>query len=635
MCGISGILDWSQPQTQKILHDMIQRLIHRGPDAEGIFIESPIGLAHRRLSIIDLSEAANQPMPDESGNYHIVFNGEIYNFKALRQDLKSSGSRFHTESDTEVLLEAYKKWGASCLERLNGMFALAIWDRPKRRLFLARDRLGKKPLFYFPLSEGGLVFASELKALLAHPAAPRDMNMDALNQYLSFGYVPGSTCIISGIKKLPPGHFLIAEQGKSQEPVSYWDLKASFLKKRTFHSTAEALEEFQSLFQDAVQGRLVSDVPLGVFLSGGIDSSAIVSAMTQTPTTPTPQTFSMGFEEETYSELGMAQKVAGFLKTDHRDQILNFDVLPKLPEIAYFADEPFADTSLIPMFSLAEFSRRHVTVCLSGDGGDEILGGYETYIADKLCKRTNWLPNRVRKGLLTLIRSSWPVSFGKVSLDYKIRKFLEGHSSNIDRAHASWRVLFSEDEKSALWAHPLEDQLAIKDPLEPFLQYAREVRECHYLDRAMYVDLKTWLPDDILVKVDRSTMAHGLEARAPFLDYRLVEFAASLPVSLKIRGLQKKYLLKKAYKKHLPAEVLRQKKRGFNAPVSHWITGFIKPYYEDMMDSGNPLFETVLCRKTIQSLYERHNSKIQDHGLQLYALIMLHLWNKQLGQSIT
>ncbi|MDA8560541.1 asparagine synthase (glutamine-hydrolyzing) [Nitrospinae bacterium] len=635
MCGISGILDWSQPLPQEILHNMIRRLSHRGPDAEGVFIESPIGLAHRRLSIIDLNETANQPMQDESGNYFIVFNGEIYNFLSLRQDLEAAGSRFHTNSDTEVLLEAYKKWGTDCLQRLNGMFAFAIWDRPKRRLFLARDRLGEKPLFYFPLTEGGLVFASELKALLAHPAVPRDMDMNALSQYLSFGYVPGAVSIISGIKKLPPGHFLISENGKPQDPVSYWDLKASFLSKRNFRSTAEASEEFRSLFRDVVQTRLISDVPLGAFLSGGIDSSAIVSAMTQTRPFPPPQTFSMGFEEETYSELVMARKVARLLKVDHQDLVQNFDLLPKLSDLAYFADEPFADTSFIPMFSLAEFCKQHVTVCLSGDGGDEILGGYETYIADKLCKRTKWLPNKVREGLLSLTRLCWPVSFGKVSLDYKIRKFLEGHSSNVDRAHASWRILFSEEEKNALWAHPLENQLEIKDPLEPFLKHAREVKECHYLDRAMYVDIKTWLPDDILVKVDRSTMAHGLEARAPFLDYRLVEFAASLPVPLKIRGLQKKYLLKQAYKKYLPNEVLRQKKRGFNAPVSHWITGLIKPYYEDMMENGGPLFETVLCRKTIQSLYERHNRKIQDHGLQLYALIMLHLWNKQLGQSTT
>jgi asparagine synthase (glutamine-hydrolysing) len=635
MCGISGILNWSQPPTQETLQNMAQKLAHRGPDAGGFFIENPIGLAHRRLSVIDLDITANQPMQDESGNYHIIFNGEIYNFKALQKDLEATGSRFHTESDTEVLLESYKKWGTGCLERLNGMFAFAIWDRPSRRLFLARDRLGKKPLFYFSLPQGGLVFASELKALLTHPAAPRDKDMNAVSQYLSLGYVPGTTCIISGIKKLPPGHFLITEKGKSLAPISYWDLKASFLKKRKFRSTAEVLEEFQNLFQDAVQARLISDVPLGAFLSGGIDSSAIVSAMTQIRPSPLPQTFSMGFKEETYSELEMARKVAGLLKVDHQDKILNFDLLPELSEIAYFADEPFADTSLIPMFSLAEFARQHVTVCLSGDGGDEILGGYETYIADKLCQSTKWLPSRAREGLLALTNSFWPVSFGKVSLDYKIRKFLEGHSSDVDRAHASWRILFSEEEKKELWAHPLENQLGNRDPLEPFLKYAREVQECHYLDRAMYVDLKTWLPDDILVKVDRSTMAHGLEARAPFLDYRLVEFAASLPVSLKIRGLQKKYLLKQAFKKHLSSEVLHQKKRGFNAPVSHWITSLIKPYYEDMIDSGNPLFGAVLCRKTIQSLYERHNRKIQDHGLQLFALIMLHLWNKQLGQSTT
>jgi asparagine synthase (glutamine-hydrolysing) len=631
MCGISGILDWHKPVARETLQNMIRRLKHRGPDAEGIFIEGPIGLAHRRLSVIDLNETANQPLRDGSGSYHIIFNGEIYNFKVLRQDLEATGSQFHTESDTEVLLEAYKKWGTNCLERLNGMFAFAIWDHPKRRLFLARDRLGKKPLFYFPFSDGGLLFASELKALLAHPAAPRDLDLNALNQYLSLGYVPGASCIISGIKKLPPGHFLIAEKGKSQEPVSYWDLKAAFLAKRKFHSTAEATEEFQSLFRDAVKDRLASDVPLGAFLSGGVDSSSIVSAMTHVRPSPQPQTFSMGFKEETYSELAMAREVADLLKVNHRDQDLDIGLLPQLPEIAYFADEPFADTSIIPMFSLAEFSKQHVTVCLSGDGGDEILGGYETYIADKLCKKTKWFPNGIREGLLALINTFWPVSFGKVSLDYKIRKFLEGHSADIDRAHASWRILFSEDDKKSLLAHPMENE----DPLEPFLKYSREVKECHYLDRAMYVDLRTWLPDDILVKVDRSTMAHGLEVRAPFLDYRLVEFAASLPVSLKIRGFQKKYLLKQAFKKYLPAKVLHQQKRGFNSPVSHWITGLMKPYYEDMMKNGGPLFENVLCRKTIHSLYERHNRKIQDHGLQLFALIMLHLWNRQLGRATT
>jgi len=635
MCGISGILDWSQPIAEDTLQNMIQRLVHRGPDAEGVFMESPIGLAHRRLSVIDLNETANQPLWDKSRNHCIVFNGEIYNFRSLRKDLKASGSQFHTESDTEVLLEAYKKWGTICLERLNGMFAFAIWDRPNRRLFLARDRLGKKPLFYFPLSEGGLVFASELKALLSHPAAPRDMDMNALSQYLSFGYVPGSTCIFSGINKLPPGHFIIGEQGKLHEPVSYWDLKTPFLNKRKFRSTAEAVEEFQSLLQDSVQARMVSDVPLGAFLSGGIDSSSIVSVMSQTRPHPSPKTFSMGFEEETFSELAMAKKVAKFLKVDHQDQVMSFDLLPKLPELAYYADEPFADTSFIPMYSLAEFSRRHVTVCLSGDGGDEILGGYETYIADKFCKKTNWIPNKIREGLINLTNKFWPVSFGKVSLDYKIRKFLEGHSPEVDRAHASWRILFSEEDKKDLWASDLKNQSENTDPLEPFLRYAREVRGCHYLDRAMYVDLKTWLPDDILVKLDRSTMAHGLEARAPFLDYRLVEFAASLPVSLKIRGLQKKFLLKQALKKHLPAEVLHQKKRGFNAPVSHWITSSIKPHYEDMMDSKSPLIGNMLCRKTIHSLYERHNRKIQDHGFQLFSIIMLHLWSKQLGQSTT
>ncbi len=635
MCGICGIFSWSPPPDRDVLQKMNDRQIHRGPDAEGLFLNGPIGLAHRRLSIIDLRDTANQPLADSEKNTQIIFNGEIYNYLEIRKDLESRGARFRTESDTEVLLEAYKLWGPTCLERLNGMFAFAIWDEKKQELFLARDRLGKKPLFYHLLPGGGLVFASELKSLLAHPEVPRDINLNALNQYLSFGYVPGTGCMISGIQKLPPGHYLIKNQQELKGPVSYWNLHEAFQTKRHFRSTEEAAEEFQSLFQDAVKIRLMSDVPLGAFLSGGIDSSAIVSAMRQIQPASSPQTFSMGFTEASYSELDMARQVAQFLQVDHRDQIMESNLLNQLPEVAYYADEPFADTSIIPMYYLAEFSRRHVTVCLSGDGGDEILGGYETYIADKLCRHTRWLSNGMRQALMKL--SSWllPVSFGKVSLDYKIRKFLEGHSSDIDRAHASWRILFSEEEKTRLWAPSLKTHEEMSDPIEPFLEKAREVKNCHFLDRAFYVDIKTWLPDDILVKVDRSTMAHGLEARAPFLDYRLVEFAASLPVSLKIRGYQKKFLLKQANKKYLPRNVLYQKKRGFNAPVSHWITGLIKPYIEEILESDSPLFTSILCRDSVKDLYQRHRQKKQDHGLQLFALVMLHLWNRQLCRPTT
>ncbi|MBT5549379.1 MAG: asparagine synthase (glutamine-hydrolyzing) [Nitrospina sp.] len=634
MCGISGVLSWSQPPDREVLKLMNDSLAHRGPDAEGIYIDGPLGLAHRRLSVIDLTIAANQPLVDITGKYCVVFNGEIYNFKALRHELETTGARFKTQSDTEVLLEAYKKWGHKCLDRFNGMFAFALWDGPQQQLFLARDRLGKKPLFYYMLPQGGLVFASELKALLEDPRIPRKMNMQALNQYLSFGYIMAPESMVDGVKKLEPAHYLIVKKGKETPPKQYWDLKSYFSQKNNFTSSADASDELLHLLRDAIKLRMVSDVSLGAFLSGGIDSSSIVAGMCHTQPSGSHHTFSMGFQEETFSELEMAKRVAQHLNVIHKDKVLLPNLAENLSEIAYYADEPFSDTSIIPMYYLAQFSRKHVTVCLSGDGADEIFGGYETYLADKICRHTGFLSPTHKNFILRLINQFSPTTFNKVSLDYKLRKFFEAHSQDLDRAHASWRVIFSESEKQSLVCPELFSEYFQEDTRNRVLHYGREVQGCHYLDRAMYMDTKTWLPDDILVKVDRASMAHGMETRSPFLDYRLVEFAASLPVSLKIHGFQKKYLLKLSQKDSLPWRVRHQRKKGFNSPVSHWMLNTLKPFYEDILSTQDDLFGEVILKNTIKELYNNHQKKLQDNGLKLFSLIMLSLWKKRFKVSM-
>ena len=634
MCGISGILSWSEIPDRKILERMNNSLTHRGPDAQGIHIEGALGLAHRRLSVIDLTKDANQPLADVTGQYWIAYNGEIYNYKAIRKELEVIGAHFKTKSDTEVLLEAYKQWGLECLDRFNGMFAFALWDGPRRRLILARDRLGKKPLFYYKLPRGGLIFASELKALLEDPRVPRKLNMRALSQYLSFGYVTGEETMLGEVKKLAPGHYLTVEEKQEITPKEYWDLKKFFLNKRKFSSSFEASQELLQLLQDAIKLRLVSDVSLGAFLSGGIDSSSIVAGMCHSQPSGTHQTFSMGFREESFSELEMAKRVARHLKVIHKDQIVLPNLVENLSEIAYFADEPFADTSIIPMYYLAEFSRKNVTVCLSGDGADETLGGYETYLADKICRYTGFLSIAQKNLIHGLVKNFLPTTFNKVGFDYKVRKFFEGHSPDLDRAHASWRVIFSEPEKKALLCPEVFSGWSQRDPQDNFLKLAREVKECHYLDRAMYMDIKTWLPDDILAKVDRASMAHGMEIRNPFLDYRLVEFAASLPVPLKIRGFNKKYLLKVSQKDFLPRRIRYQKKRGFNTPVSHWMLKTLKPFYEDILSTQDDLFGEIILKNKIEELYNNHQKMDEDNGFKLFSLIMLSLWKRRFNISM-
>ncbi|RME60702.1 asparagine synthase (glutamine-hydrolyzing) [Candidatus Parcubacteria bacterium] len=631
MCGICGKLSWTSRSGREIVERMNLRLAHRGPDAAAVEQVGPIVLGHRRLAIIDLTSAGNQPMMDVSGQYWIVFNGEVYNFLEIRDELLKSGAQFRSRSDTEVILEAYKQWGIHCLQHFNGMFAFALWDGIRQQLFLVRDRLGKKPLFYYEFPDGGISFASEIKALLQDPEIPRKLNLAALSQYLSLSYILTSESIIQGVSKLPPAHYLRVEKGKTPEIVRYWNLEQSFRNKRDFQSEEAAAEELKALLDDAVGLRLISDVPLGAFLSGGVDSSAIVASMCQQKEPGDVYSFSMGFEEQSYSELHEARAVAAALGVTHKDMIAYPNAVDLLPRIVYFADEPFADTSMIPMFLLAEFSRKHVTVCLSGDGGDEIFAGYETYFADQIYQAVHWIPASMVRALYFAFDRIWPVTYKKVSFDYKMRKFLTGLGYPYERAHYHWRTIFTDEEKRTLVSRRLNGVLDV-DPFNDFMMFAREVEGCHYLDRSMYVDIKTWLVDDILVKVDRATMAHALEARAPFLDYRVVEFAASLPVKLKMNLLRKKYLLKKSQRGRLPAFVLKRSKQGFNAPIAHWLLHELRLKYYDLLLSDAA--EMGLEPSFIAKLWDEHIQKVQDNSFKLLTLINLVLWIREFDVNV-
>lgn len=603
---------------------MSDRLAHRGPDGSGLVARDAIVFGHRRLAIIDTSAAGTQPMYDSGGAYLITYNGEIYNYLDLRRELTSRGSSFASRTDTEVILEAYKQWGPACVDRLNGMFAFAIWDAHSKSLFMARDRLGKKPLFY-RRTDKELSFASELTALLQDDDTPDAVNERAIIQYLAIGYITGDECIHPRVEKLPPATWFLWEQGRSPVIERYWNLAHHFLAKEGPPNERAAIDRLNGLLEDAVRIRLMSDVPLGAFLSGGIDSASIVAHLRRQRGNDLTHTFSAGFNEPSFSELKEAEFTSKSLDVlHHQSTIVAEPSLEKFRAIAGCTGEPFADTSIIPMYFIAEFARRWVTVTLSGDGADEIFAGYETYAADRVHNFARHVPAALISNIETLYGRLFPRDFRKVSLDYKILKFLKGANLPPMYAHFSWRELFSVSELRSMLQPSLISMIDESFPLEVFERYRREVAQCDYIDQALYVDTKTWLPDDILVKVDRATMAHGLEARCPYLDHRLVEFAASLPSALKLRNLTTKYILRRALSSLLPRPVLTRKKRGFNAPISQWLFGVMKGMCDDIMKSSH-LFDYVR-REMVATLLENHFARRADNSFRIFALVNLHLW---------
>jgi len=624
VCAITGIVSKVSAYNQAAhLKPMLAAMHKRGPDQTEIEIFKDQGcFGHNRLSIIDLNERATQPMWDNSGRYCLSFNGEIYNFKLLRRELVQLGHRFRTESDSEVLVEAWAEWGIASISRLVGMFAFAIWDKVDAQLYLVRDRMGEKPLYYAPISksfQNGMIFASELKGLIQYPLIEKTVSMSALSHYLSFNYTDTNDAIFQGIYKLPPASYLHYNFQTHQPTIKeYWSLAECFHQKMTM-SFEEAQSELNYLMTAAVTGQMVADVPVGAFLSGGIDSATIVSHMARNDKQQV-NTYSIGFKEKTYSELALSQKTATYLGVNHQAKTVTPNITNLLPQLVYAFDEPFADTSLIPTYLLCDFAKKEVKVSLSGDGGDELFGGYITYQADRYWQTMQRLPIKMRKAFLKLSRYL-PTTFNKVSLDYKIKQFLRGSLLDANTAHLSWREIFSMEQKKLLFQSG--NNALLNHDLNS-LRWFQDVADCHYLDQAMYVDMKTWLVDDILLKVDRASMAHSLEVRAPFLDHRLVEFAAKIPVHYKIQHRHGKRILKANYKNQLPSAILRQGKKGFNSPISHWLSNdLFEMAYE--VTTSNHLTQWF-NKPYIEKMWHEHRKGLYDNGHRLFNLLCLGLW---------
>jgi len=568
MCGIAGKINWKgQPEAEPVRR-MCDKMRHRGPDDYGIISLSNIVLGHRRLSIIDLSDSAKQPMVSSNNRYYIVYNGEVYNFKELKKELETLSVVFKTSSDTEVVLYAYIQWGAKCLDKFNGMFALAIWDNQLKELFLATDRFAKKPLYYYKNSDK-MSFASELNALICDSQIPQEISYEALNSYLAIGYILSPMTLYKNIFRLESATFMVvSDSGKTIRKTRYWDYAQKF-REKTKSTRAEISENILNLLDKSVKMRMVSDVPIGAFLSGGIDSSSVSSLMKKYHNGDL-HTFSMGFDHKDYNEIEDANSAAQWIGTVHHNQICKIqDSFELINDALEAYDEPFADNSCIPTFALSKLASSRVKVALSGDGADEIFAGYITYQADRCYYYARILPLFIRK-LLLKFEGDAP-KYSKISFSYKKKQFLYGCLHSPEQAHYLWRLYFRPEERVKILGQDKRDLVYDTDPFFTFKKYYEKAAGLHWLDKSLYVDAMTWLTDDILVKVDRASMRNSLEVRNPYLDVDLVTYSASIPVELKMPGLKTKYILKLSLKNILPDFILNKKKCGFNAPVGSWL----------------------------------------------------------------
>jgi asparagine synthase (glutamine-hydrolysing) len=616
MCGIAGkfTFDPHRPIDSDRLHAMTAALAHRGPDADGFYTAPGIGLGHRRLSIIDLA-TGDQPLANEDRTIRVIFNGEIYNFREIRRDLEAAGHRFQTQSDTEVIVHGYEQWGEGVVDRLRGMFAIALWDEPRRRLLLVRDRLGIKPL-YFAALDGGVTFGSEIKSLLEDPDVPRDWSPEALDAYLTLQYVPSPQTIFRSIAKLPAGHLLVAEDGRVRVR-RYWDL--TFTGDGDPAREDEYLEALDGLVDEAVRLRLISDVPLGAFLSGGIDSSLVVSAMTRAGRGRVVTT-SVGFAEHAFDELAYARTVATHLGTDAHEKVVSPDVQDLLPTLVWHLDEPFGDSSAVPTYYVSAAAREHVTVALSGDGGDEIWAGYTRHRVEQWeASARAWLGPagaRLAGGLARRL----PLGLkGARSL----RHLALGPADACARKHAYG--LF-DGRRGALYTGDFAREVA---PCDPFAVFRTTYDACPSpdpIDRALYVDVKTYLVDDILTKVDKMSMAVSLEARVPLLDHKLLEFAATVPSSLKLRSGRSKHLLRRLLAHRMPRAIVERPKHGFEAPIGEWLRGPLAPMADALFLDGRLRARGVLDAGAVEALWREHRGGRRDHRHRLWSLLMLELW---------
>jgi asparagine synthase (glutamine-hydrolysing) len=598
---------------------MCAAIRHRGPDDDGFYFNGPVGLGMRRLSIIDL-KSGKQPIHNQDRTGWIVFNGEIYNYLELREKLEKLGDTFYTNSDTEVIIHAYDRYGPECPKHLRGMFAFAIWDERTQELFLARDRVGKKPLLYAQLN-GQLVFASEFRALLLHPDISRDIEPAALEHYLSFMCVPAPLTAYRAIRKLEPGHSLRWHKGEIKIE-RYW--LPDFSRKLKI-SENEAGERAVEVLREAVRVRLMSEVPLGAFLSGGIDSSAVVALMSEESSAPV-KTFSIGFEEQDFSELHHARRVAKHLGAEHHEFIVRPDALEVLPLLIDHYGEPYADSSAIPTYYVARETRKHVTVALNGDGGDESFAGYERYAAMRWAETYHRLPGMLRESVLEQAVSLLPSSETRRSRVRDAKRFLKVASLPRVERYLRWVSVFDRAAKQALYSDNFKKETSGIHSAEFLAPWFAQANGAGIVDAALLADMMTYLPNDLLVKVDIATMAVSLEARSPFLDHHVIEFAASLPERLKLRGLTTKYILKRMLKKLLPSENLSRRKMGFGVPIGHWFRGKLKSFLRTTLLSEKALRRGLFKPEAIRQLVELHTQYEKDYSHQLWTLLMLELW---------
>ncbi|MCC7176335.1 MAG: asparagine synthase (glutamine-hydrolyzing) [Bryobacterales bacterium] len=617
MCGIAGFTHLSRPAGSDRISRAARALVHRGPDQQGIYQSERVSLGAVRLKIIDLA-AGDQPMVSADGGTVLVFNGEIYNRAELRRELAARGRSFAGHGDTEVVLQAFLEWGRQCLPRLRGMFALAVWEESSGRLLLARDRMGIKPLYLLRRGDE-LYFASELKAILCHAEVDRRIDPVGLHYYLGLNYVPGPHTLVEGIGKLPPGHWLEWRSGRV-ETGAYWRLDFRPDRTRTIES---AKEELDCLLQSAVREHLVSDVPLGLWSSGGLDSTTILHYAAQAAPGRL-KTFSVSFPGRSFDESRYFRLVSSVYGTDHHQFNLNpgADLASVIEDLVRYADEPTADAGAVPVWYLARMSRRHVTVALSGEGADELFGGYVTYLAGRLAGFARRVPAGIRRLALLGLRH-WPASDEKIGFDYKLQRFLAGSLMDPDEAHVYWNGTFSEAEKRALYGGGGPDAGAVRLLYEAA---ALPAADAGPVNRYLCFDQLRYLPDDILAKCDRMSMAHSLEVRPPFLDHRIVEFAASLPENFKVRGRTLKYLLRDLMRAKLPGEIIRRKKEGLDIPIHDWFRGPLRALLLDTLSEEAVRRHGLFRPEVVRSLIGAHLERRANLGYHLWGLLILFLW---------
>ena len=630
MCGICGIVDLknSLPITEDELNAMCKTIEHRGPDGSRTIIRDSVGFGHTRLSVID-KETGWQPIENEDGSIFVIFNGEIYNFQSLRSELIKLGHTFKTASDTEVIVHAYEQYGLKFVNRLDGMFALAIWDDPHNRLLLARDRFGKKPLFYTKNGER-LSFASEVKTLIDTKQVNREVDPVAISSYLTYGYVPDPMSIFTGIFKLPPANLLVFDNFGLQIQ-QYWELNKTIDDSITMQ---EAATETRRLSDKAIASRLVSDVPLGFFLSGGLDSSIVVGSAAMT-TKSRLKTFTIGFEEDSYSELEYARSIAQLFGTEHEEFIVTADILDDLETIIQFADEPFADSSMIPMYYLARQTREHVTVALSGDGGDEIFGGYDRYVGLELATKYHRVPRVLRKRLIGPLLGMIPESPEKRNNLRRLKRLAHPSTETAEQWYMGWMQQFRVQSHQIAYTMNFKEAIAAKGGSVDHMATAfKSFDNPTTVKSAQWVDAKTYLPGDLMVKTDRMSMAHGLEVRSPFLDHNLSEFTSKIPDQYTIKGMSGKQILKQAYSDLIPDKISKRPKAGFTVPVREWLNGSLRNFTHELLLAKDSEIHKVIKPEFIGLMLKQHHARKRDHSVRLWNLICLEIWTKSFKASL-